>query len=549
MSAPSADLRQLPILPLVAACGGILIGFAVNATVPTLWLAFAIPLLSLAAAAHLRSRRFLPIAAIALAVTPMPLSVPLLLPFGGRSLFVLDLVLPVAALLAARWRTTRSEATIRFYVAAMVALSLVGILRGASLTPIIQDLRGPVYLFCGYYVASRALQLTDGRRVLQAAGGVLWWSTAAILFALQSGQEFLHGRVGQTAAFADGGKRSLDAVRFLIASKELALISAIGVVATLLLRSSKVRTRDLVVGVLVPAVFVVVMAFSRQSILGAAVAAVFLLVVSPWRSQTALRLVAGGGVAAGVLLVLAGAGVLAPLTASDTLIGRQLDGYEQRVLTGLAGDNVTQDQGNQFRVLENRAAIDYAMDNPLAGAGLGRPYRGDLGLEAFKEDPSYGQRYVHNVYLWYAAHGGILGIAAVTLLLGRPFVTVLWPAFRDGDPEDRQVLAAGASYSALIAIGLVEPVMHLNSTAPLVGAFLGYFALVESRRGRDGREGPRARRFRSGRDADRARRTGSRPPTNGALVRRGADRPHLGTASGLAGPLQAPPPQRPHPGG
>lgn len=477
--APVHDRR----IVVVAAALAAVIGLSINGSVPVFWLSFLVPALALGMAAHLRSPRFVPLAALASVVTPLPVFVPIVLPMGGRSLFVADLVLPAVALWAmAGARPARgADRAVAFYAAVVVALCLVGLLRGAGPSPIIQDLRGPLYLVCGYVIVSRRVRWADRPVVTRTVAAILWWSVAAIVLALVTGQEFLHGRVGETSAFVGDGKRSLDAVRFLIASKELALVAVLGTVGMLLLGVRTGHPRRAVVGLLVPGAVVVFMGFSRQSIVALAVGVTYLVLVSPLRIQTVARVIVGLTMVTALLAVLGLAGITGRVTDDETVLGRQVDAYSERVLSGLFGENVTEDPGNQFRQMENEAAIDFAKGHPLAGSGLGMPYRGDLALEAFRTDEvDYARRYVHNVYLWYAAHGGILGVLAIAVLLGRPIVTVLWPAFRGGARHRGIVLASGAPYVALLVIGLVEPVIHTNATAPLMGAVLGFYALVES---------------------------------------------------------------------
>jgi hypothetical protein len=468
---------------LFAALLAAAIGYALTAPAPILWLAYLVPLAAIAAALQTRSTRFLPLLALAVPLTPLPDGIPLLLPLGGRSMFLTDLLVPGVAVWAMRGRSPSrgADRAVQLYLLAIVVLALVGLLRGAQMSAVIQDLRGPVYIACGYVIASRKLQWSDGGAIVKVVGAILWWSTVGIVLTLSTGTEVLQGRVGATSAFLGGDrKESLDAIRFLIASKELALVTALAVIGALILRAPVRRPRRLLLGLLVPAVVVVFMAFSRQSVVGAGLAVAYLLVVSPARSQTVVRIVSALVIVVCAVGVLDLAGVTEPITAEGTVVGRQLDAYGDRVITGLFGDeNATEDPGNRFRLLENEAAIDFASRNPLVGGGMGVPYRDATGIGPFN-DVEYGRRYVHNVYLWYAAHGGILGVAAILVLVARPVATVLVPAFRARGGQ-QLVLAAGAPYAALLVIGLVEPVIHLNSTATLFGAFLGFFAHAEGR--------------------------------------------------------------------
>lgn len=463
----------------MGACA-VVIGLTINGSAPVLWVAFVVPILALCRAAQLQSQVFVPLAALLLPLTPMPLAVPTLLPLGGISVFFTDVVLPAVALwaLAGPRRTPGPDRAMWFYATVILLLALVGLINGAGPSAIIQDARGPVYLVCGYIIATRRVRWSDRRTVLIGVGGVLWWSFLAIVVSLVLGQELLDGRVGQTQAFSGDSKQSLEGIRFLIASKELALVTVLAVVAALLLGARIHERRRVVTLLLVPSSVVVFMGFSRQSIVATLVALSYVVFVAPRKTQTLLRVVVGVTVVGAVLAGLTAAGVTQQLTAEETVVGQQVRAYQERVVEGLFGENVTNDPGNQFRSQENEAALQYAGDNPIFGGGLGVQYRGDLELEAF-DDVEYGRRYVHNVYLWYAAHGGLLGLIGVGAILLRPLTTVILRAFRDNRPRRNTMLAAGAPYVAILVIGVVEPVMHTNATAPLVGALLGFFALAE----------------------------------------------------------------------
>lgn len=457
-----------------------LIGFAANGEVPVFWLAFALPLIAIATAAQLRSKRALPFLAFALALAPMPVFVPTLLPLGERAIFITDAVFVGVAAWAIRapGPARGPDRAVGFYGFAIALLAVIGYLNGAEQSALLQDLRGPLYLICGYLIVSRRLQPTDSRNVLLLVGGILWWSVLAITIALVSGQEFLQGRVGSASAFLGDSSQTLEATRFLVASKELGLVAMLSTMALALLGARRGGRRTHLLWLFVPGAFVVFMAFSRQSIVAVVIALLYVMVVTPRRPETVGRMATGAGALGLILAILVISGVAGRYAGENTVIGAQLSGYSDRVISGLRGENATEDPGNRFRTLEIQAAVDYFTAHPAVGGGLGVQYREDLEIEAFN-DIEYGRRYVHNVYLWYAVHGGVLGLVAIGFLLARPLVTVLLPAFRGAFPRRDLVLALGAPYLGILVIGLVEPVIHTNASAPLVGGLLAIFAWIE----------------------------------------------------------------------
>jgi hypothetical protein len=469
----------------VAVLAALVVALALQQSAPLWLLAPLLPAALLGAVVVLRSRRVVPLVALALAVTPFPLAMPRTLPLGGRSLFLTDLVLPLVAVLALRapQRSRGADRAVGLYGGLMLALAIWGTARGASLEALIQDGRGPAYIICGYLIASRLLDVGDRRAIVQTVGAVLWWSTGMIVASLLVGRELLAGRVGETSSFGGGdAKLGLEAVRFLIASKELALVAFVACLCALLAGTERRLGWRTGLGVMAPAAFVLFMGFSRQSVLGVAAGLAVIVVASPLRVRTLGRLVSVGVVAAVVAVVLAISGVGGRLSDPDQgIVGKQVQGFTERVVGGLFGENLVDDPGTRFRTMEGGAARAFAFDHPLVGGGLGSTYRGALELEAFV-DIDYGQRYVHNIYLWYAVKGGLVGLLALLALVARPLVRGLWPAMFRPVPYRGDVLALGAAFVSLLVIGLVEPVMHLSTTAPLVGAMVGAFAVLGASR-------------------------------------------------------------------
>jgi O-antigen ligase len=156
---------------------------------------------------------------------------------------------------------------------------------------------------------------------------------------------------------------------------------------------------------------------------------------------------------------------------SDTIVGRQIDGFSERVVGGFSLEALEQDAGSTWRQRENDHALDVIVSQPL-GTGFGRPYRPEFEIEALG-DPDFFRRWVHNVYLWYGTKGGILGIVAVGLVTLVPFGVALRASWSEGMAGEDPVCEVAVP--VLLAFGvmsLVDPVIiNSNSGAITAGIF------------------------------------------------------------------------------
>ena len=365
------------------------------------------------------------------------------------------------------------------YAVVLVLGSAIGVLHASPASFIVRDLRGPLYVLLAFTATVLLFRDGDRRTALRVMTGVLW--SAAILVGLESatGLRVLAGRVESVdpvdSAFTGVG---LDATRFLVAPKDLALLCCCAAMA-LLLRGGVTRlwTR-LGPALLVPSAFLVFFTFSRRALLALAVATVFVLLVTRL-SRVVVQLVVMAPVVAGLIAVLA----LAPLPP-DSYVSQQAQAFSDRVLTGITSQARSQDQGIAWRAVEDKYAVERALGSPVVGLGLGAAYRPDVPGQPFVgDDKAYGRTYVHNFYLWFAVKLGLLGLAALALFLLRPIVAATRVTARSEEQDDQVLLAVVAGVVGLCAVNWVAPVFNEPATAIVLGCAVGVMRLRAPVRG------------------------------------------------------------------
>ena len=472
---------------LLAAVAGALVarGFAVPVAVAALALALG------AVFRQVSTRPGVPLLALAVAALPPPAVFPMLVGLGGRNVYVTDLLLPAGALIALlrASRTPRSDRTMWAYVWLFVSLTLLSLIRFVPLDSLIQDLRGPIYIVCGYLIASRLYEETDAGRVVATAAAVLWYTAVMIAASLVTGAELLSGRVNDgLSAFTVTGTAEVDAGRFLLDAKGLAYLGVV-VGLTALLSPSWPRRRLTLLGLGLPGLIATFAALSRQSFVALAVSVLVLLALGGRLRLDARRTAVASSVVVVVVFALAAAwsGVSSP---AGNVVARQLYAFEVRVVQGLFPENAAQSPGNQWRLVEARYALEAFRGAPVLGVGVGEAYRPLAGEQVFG-DADYGARFIHNLWLYYVAKTGAVGVAVFLVFLLVPTVGALRQPLRDRQSVVDVALVAGLV--GLAVVNVFEPDFHRVGTAPLLGALLGYLALRASRQA----PGRRSRRMSS----------------------------------------------------
>lgn len=445
-------------------------------------------LLLLGLAAQQRTPTLLPIVALTLACLPALVWFPFLVTVGGKGLYFTDVLLPVATLLALSRpsRTPRIDMVVWVYVVVMAFQTMAGLANGQPFNAFTQDLRGPVYIVCGYFIASRLFTRALNRQVLGATGFVLWYSAGFMLVTIATGVDILAGRTEDVRAYQAGGAQVIDATRFIVDSKGLAFVTMVAGGAVLLSSRASAAQRRVAAAVVAPALIVSFLNYARATVLALAVCVVLLLLLNRLAKIHSRRVLVASLVVATFVGLVGLTGTASVFSdPQGNVLARQVAGFEERVLGGLDAEGV-ESPGNTYRLLENQYALRGFAANPLFGQGVGAAFKprsfGDPALDAFQTDPAFGVRFIHNGWLWYLVKSGVVGLAAFLALILVPILAFLRTALlRPGDARPADVGIA-VSLIGLLAIFFFEPDIHRVGTAPLVGATLGYLSLLGTAR-------------------------------------------------------------------
>lgn len=480
-----ARLRQ----PWVAISMGVAVGVVVGALVGvggqlTLLVAVAAVVVLLGFSVQTRSASLLPLAALTLACLPALIWFPFLIPLGGKSVYFTDVLLPLAALMALLRpsRSPRTDLVVWVYSLVMGLQTAVGLANGQPFNAFTQDLRGPLYIVCGYFIASRLYTSARVRQVLGATGFVLWWSAGLMLFTIATGIDVLAGRTEDVRAYQAAGPEVIDATRFIVDSKGLAFITLVTGTTVLVSRVATPHQRRVAALLVAPALIVTFLNYARATVLALLVCAVLVLALRRL-AQVQRRRIAVTALVVSTFVAIIGLTGTASVFADPqgNVLARQVAGFQERVIGGLDAENV-ESPGNTYRLLENRYALEAIARNPLFGQGVGAAFKpqsfGDPSLDAFQTDPAFGVRFIHNGWLWYLVKGGVVALLAFVALMLAPVVQALYRSARSRarlSPADVGLLV---SVIGLLAIFVFEPDIHRTGSAPLVGATLGYLSIL-----------------------------------------------------------------------
>ncbi|MFT7473533.1 MAG: hypothetical protein ACI81L_000448 [Verrucomicrobiales bacterium] len=399
-------------------------------------------------------------------------------PLVGTSVYIPHLLI-FAVLPVVDWSafTRGFRRLLAGYVGIVGWMAIWGLANGGALTAVLQDVRGPLSFFGGVVCALALYQQGGLRSVLNLVPITLGVSVALIGFQATTGLEILGGRVSDAVGFGGVGRAgaAIDATRFIVSSEDLAVASLLVVFWWLTKNKYLQPSRILLWLVAASSVSIMVLSLSRQLLVGLAVGLIaWMLVRGGFKQSAHMVAVALPFILAAIvglaLLSIAGQGI-----GSSSVVGKQIDGFSERVLNGFTSESLQQDAGSSWRQRENTYAIDVIVSQPL-GTGLGRPYRPELEIEAFG-DPTFFRRWVHNVYLWYGTKGGGLGLLAVALVTVVPFIVALRRARRPGPIDDPVAEAAVPILLAFGVMSLVDPVIINSNSGVITGALFALLGL------------------------------------------------------------------------
>lgn len=436
--AAGAGIMLSPVLTLVASTA---VALAVVTAARPLWTAHA---------------------ALFLAATTLPASIPYSVQAGGTSIFLYEPFLyPAAAFVV--WKRPFGPATLRCVVILVLLVGTAaahGVLAGISPTLVLREARGLVVVGAALVAAAGLIGTEHTRGLLRTTRASLWIS--AVVTALGSVTNLpLNGRSDIASLFVNGSQQATGALRLLTAATQFALATVCVCLALLITR--RVAARQLL-PYLLPALLITFLGFSRNALLAVTVAIIVTAIID--RSARALvgmvRIAATSVVFAVAVLALGAAGVPGADWAS-----LQGQAFHDRVIAGLDAEVLRVDSSALAREVENRYATAAIEASPLTGHGFGYAYRPGFG-EPGSFTAETGRYYVHDFYLWLLVKTGIVGLLLWLLLLV-PLIV-------------RQVLrphAVGAAFAAaaagLSAVAFVAPLpLDIESSgAVTIGIVLG----------------------------------------------------------------------------
>lgn len=467
-------------------------GQAVLSDLPVL-AALGLVLVLAVAVLAVRAPHLLLVLGVVLAVAQPPAGLDFSIGADGRQVSYSDLLLPLAALcgLLRRSRTPRQDLFAWALTGLVVCGFAAGALSGEPFKAMTQDGRGIVYLLGTYFAASRLLVRRDLRPALAATSAVLWLTTVAMVLSSVTGADLLSGRIQQVTQQSSAAHRaqSFDATRFLLNPKDLALVAL--VVGLLVLSSAGAdleRRRWALLGFVLPGFTMSFLAYSRSVLLALAVVLALAVLLSRRLDLSTGVLVRAGGVAVLLAATVGLAGSVPGLSdPQGNFFARQVAAFDGRVIQGLEVQQVASSPGNEFRVREAGYALTSIAEHPAFGRGLGTSYRPDVvatgELNSFRNNLTYGARFVHNSLLFYAVKLGLVGLAVLLLFLLRPAVWALLcgPAER---PEDRLARtldgAVALGVLSVLVVSLFQADLQQSQTGPVLGALVAWLALRQA---------------------------------------------------------------------
>lgn len=396
---------------------------------------------------------------------------------GGAAIYIPHL-LAFVALMFVDWSllSRRFRSLLAGYVAIVGFMAVFGLANGARWTAVLQDVRGPLTFFGGVVCCLVLYRCSGLVTLLRMVPWILGISVALISFQVTTGQQILGGRVRQAVGFGGVGQAgtAINATRFIVSSEDLAVVAILVVFWWLTKRRQLQPPRSMLVFVVGCSSLIILLSLSRQLLVGLAIGALGWLLVRGGLAQVFRMALAAAPFAAAAFVVLVALTSIGQGIGSDTIQGRQLDGFSERVIDGLRSETREQDAGSAWRERENGYALEVIREQPF-GTGFGLPYRPEFEIESFG-DPTFFRRWVHNVYLWYGTKGGVLGLVAVALVTAVPFLIALKRARGAADDPVAEV-----AVPILIAFGimsLVDPVIINSNSGVITGALFALLGLV-----------------------------------------------------------------------
>lgn len=408
----------------------------------------------------MRSGYIVPVTLVAaFAALPSPLTDVIIV--GPISVHLYEVCLVLSAL----WALSKPrQGHLLLYVAPFVAVTglvLVASLLGGAASPTraLADVRHLALMVLAIFVSSRVVGTPLMDVCLRTIKWVLWFSALMVILSSATGLK-LAGR--SEVATLDYGS-SVGAVRLLTPATYPAVV-VIAICAALLI-GGEFRVKKLLPWLL-PAVVVVVLAFSRNHLIGFGIAILFALVAfRSSKSFIAAMRVSTVFLASLFALTFILSTILSGLPGS-AFVNEQINSYATRVVEGLRSDVIERDTSSSFREEENYFMEKEIAESPVLGNGYGFAYKPATGpIGSFTRD--YAPYYAHNFYLWLTVKAGVIGLVAFLWMVLVPLLRTLIsrPSYTG--------IALGSALAGLMGINFVAPIPNGTPTSFLFGLLLG----------------------------------------------------------------------------
>ncbi|MDH3012548.1 O-antigen ligase family protein [Gordonia alkanivorans] len=408
---------------------------------------------------------FLMLATYVTATVALPEAVPMSFPLLGLNVQIYEplALASVCYILAVRRRQLlehkRIVATIALVGFAILYGAVLGIARGNDTTRVFNEARPLLETYAAIVIGCFVVCTPDLLRLFVRATPYVLVVSCAITIAA-SAQGFAVG--GQQTEMAGS---TAEVSRIVTPATYLAVACVCGCLCLYVSRGG--RSLAKLWTILLPALPLVILPFSRNVILGLAAAALFAIVArrtlgAVGRTAVAAALVALSGLGFRYL------GLSLATTPMGKWVNNQFELFETRVIGGLTGKAIEADGSAQFRLQqENPYLFDAIEESPVVGHGLGYAYKPLLTGRALNDRSENLQYYAHDLYLWLMVKLGPAGTVAFLLpMLASIVSTIIRPT---------KVLAlfCGGAVAGFLAISTVAPLPLTVHTCFVFGLFGG----------------------------------------------------------------------------
>jgi O-antigen ligase len=375
----------------------------------------------------------------------LPDGVPRVIPFLGIGLYLYEPFLYLTLIyLLVKSVGFRLPLPLVVFSLSILTMVIIGIANENGRSAMIADTRPLIDLAVAAVVAFLYLSNFSIKPVLSIVQIILWTSFALTVLGSTLGL----GLAGRADENTESSERLITGATYF----SLAVVT----VAVALLVSGTTRLKQ-VLPFIAPAVFILLLSFSRNNLLGIAVAVVWGILVA----RDSSRRISGAGRFLGLV---SASGLLVAFVLALGLspwLQEQIDGFSFRVLGGLSSESQL-DSGRDY---ENQRIVPVIAESPIVGNGVGAVYKEAYGpADGFYANR--GRAYAHNFYLWLLLKGGAVALLAFMTLVAFPLVRIFRSRTSAG-------IGVTASLIAFLAVSVVAPMAIGFPTAALLGLLIG----------------------------------------------------------------------------